>query len=75
MRLCPVCHGGVDTQEAMSRNLVVFHYNGRLYYLMCRQCKGDFLRDPERYTGGTHRGPALAPRPCTPSQGGNNGAM
>lgn len=46
---CPVCCGAVDKRESVKNNMTVYFF-GHRYYLMCRQCKGDFLREPDSYT-------------------------
>lgn len=45
---CPVCGETVNKRESVKIAATVYH-SGHRYYLMSRRCKGNFLRDPDRY--------------------------
>ncbi len=71
MKVCPVCHGRVDENDAAAHSRMVY-YLGRFYYLMCPQCKAAFMPNPNRYADGSHGGPARVPTRCDGSEGTND---
>lgn len=42
--ICPVMGGAVDKD-------IYTEYQGKKVYFCCKQCKGDFEKSPEKYTG------------------------
>lgn len=45
---CPVCGESVNKRESVKIEATVYYF-GHRYYLLSRRCKGNFLRDPDRY--------------------------
>jgi len=70
---CPVCGQPVHDSPAIVIDNEVFMNNayhaGRVWTFMCRRCKGQLLRDPERYVGKHPARGSAAVTHCEPPGG------